>query len=66
MLRLFRHLVVFSPYCFSTGLLLSIYWSRKTANKPDVYMEMTKCDGGGDELYEDYDNVTVLGTEHDF
>ncbi|XP_039472732.1 receptor-type tyrosine-protein phosphatase eta-like [Oreochromis aureus] len=65
-LRLFRHLVVFSPYCFSTGLLLSIYWSRKTANKPDVSMEMTKCDGGGDELYEDYDNVTVLGTEHDF
>ncbi|CAI5659123.1 unnamed protein product [Oreochromis niloticus] len=65
-LRLFRHLVVFSPYCFSTGLLLSIYWSRKTANKPDVSMEMTKCDGGGDELYEDYDDVTVLGTEHDF
>ncbi|KAL3967620.1 hypothetical protein ACER0C_029653 [Sarotherodon galilaeus] len=65
-LRLFRHLVVFSPYCFSTGLLLSIYWSRKMANKPDVSMEMTKYDGGGDELYEDYDDVTVLGTEHDF
>ncbi|XP_076743975.1 receptor-type tyrosine-protein phosphatase eta-like [Maylandia zebra] len=65
-LRLFRHLVVFSPYCFSTGLLLSIYWSRKMTNNPAVSMEMTKCDGGGDELYEDYDNVTVLGTEHDF
>ncbi|XP_039879458.1 tenascin-X-like [Simochromis diagramma] len=65
-LRLFRHLVVFSPYCFSTGLLLSIYWSRKMTNNPAVSMEMTKCDGGGDELYEDYDDVTVLGTEHNF
>ncbi|KAL4009390.1 hypothetical protein ACER0C_003242 [Sarotherodon galilaeus] len=41
-LRLFCHLVVFCPYCISTGLLLSICWSRKTQNKPAVSMEMSQ------------------------
>ncbi|CAI5657439.1 unnamed protein product [Oreochromis niloticus] len=48
-LRLFSHLVVFSPYCISTGLLLSICCSRKTTNKPAVSMEMTQRDGGAAE-----------------
>ncbi|XP_025761659.1 uncharacterized protein LOC109199619 isoform X2 [Oreochromis niloticus] len=60
-LRLFCHLVVFCPYCISTGLLLSICWSRK--NKPAVSMEMTQRDGGGQGLDREYDDVT---TEHAF
>ncbi|KAL4009369.1 hypothetical protein ACER0C_003221 [Sarotherodon galilaeus] len=60
-LRLFCHLVVFCPYCISTGLLLSICWSRK--NKPAVSMEMTQRDGGGQGLDRKYDDVT---TEHAF
>ncbi|CAI5657387.1 unnamed protein product [Oreochromis niloticus] len=60
-LRLFCHLVVFCPYCISTGLLLSICWSRK--NKSAVSMEMTQRDGGGQGLDREYDDVT---TEHAF
>ncbi|KAL4009344.1 hypothetical protein ACER0C_003196 [Sarotherodon galilaeus] len=52
-LRLFCHLVVFCPYCISTGLLLSICSSRRTPNKPAVSMEMTQRDGGGQGLAED-------------
>ncbi|CAI5657418.1 unnamed protein product [Oreochromis niloticus] len=66
-LRLFCHLVVFCPYCISTGLLLSISWSRKTPNKPAVSMEMTQRDGGGQGLAEDGDDVTAdVTTEHAF
>ncbi|KAL4009410.1 hypothetical protein ACER0C_003262 [Sarotherodon galilaeus] len=66
-LRLFCHLVVFCPYCISTGLLLSISWSRKTQNKPVVSMEMSQRDGGGQGLAEDGDDVTDdVTTEHAF
>ncbi|CAI5657442.1 unnamed protein product [Oreochromis niloticus] len=66
-LRLFSHLVVFSPYCISTGLLLSICCSRKTTNKPAVSMEMTQRDGGAQGLDEECDDVTAdVTTEHDF
>ncbi|XP_039464981.1 uncharacterized protein LOC120438625 isoform X2 [Oreochromis aureus] len=70
-LRLFCHLVVFCPYCISTGLLLSISWSRKTPNKPAVSMEMSQRDGGGQGLAEDGDDVTDddtddVTTEHAF
>ncbi|CAI5657449.1 unnamed protein product [Oreochromis niloticus] len=66
-LRLFCHLVVFCPYCISTGLLLSISWSRKTQNKPVVSMEMSQRDGGGQGLAEDGDDVTAdVTTEHAF
>ncbi|XP_039464349.1 uncharacterized protein LOC116321233 isoform X1 [Oreochromis aureus] len=66
-LRLFCHLVVFSPYCISTGLLLSICWSRRTPNKPAVSMEMIQRDGGGQGLAEDGDDVTAdVTTEHAF
>ncbi|XP_030611081.1 receptor-type tyrosine-protein phosphatase H-like [Archocentrus centrarchus] len=66
-LRVFCHLVVFCPYCISTGLLWSIYSSRKMANKPAVSMEMTKCDDGDDGFEEDfYDTIDYVTTEHDF
>ncbi|XP_039858372.1 uncharacterized protein LOC120715430 [Simochromis diagramma] len=66
-LRLFCHLVVFCPYCISTGLLLSICCSRKTPNKQAVSMEMSQCDGGGQGLTEDGDDVTAdVTTEHAF
>ncbi|KAL4009435.1 hypothetical protein ACER0C_003287 [Sarotherodon galilaeus] len=66
-LRLFCHLVVFCPYCISTGLLLSISWSRKTQNKPVVSMEMSQRDGRGQGLAEDGDDVTAdVTTEHAF
>ncbi|XP_039899225.1 uncharacterized protein LOC120740816 [Simochromis diagramma] len=66
-LRLFCHLVVFCPYCISTGLLLSVCCSRKTPNKQAVSMEMSQCDGGGQGLAEDGDDVTAdVTTEHAF
>ncbi|XP_039464344.1 uncharacterized protein LOC116329876 [Oreochromis aureus] len=66
-LRLFCHLVVFCPYCISTGLLLSICCSRNTPNKPAVSMEMSQRDGGGQGLAEDGDDVTAdVTTEHAF
>ncbi|XP_025760681.1 uncharacterized protein LOC112845469 [Oreochromis niloticus] len=66
-LRLVCHLVVFCPYCISTGLLLSISWSRKQPNKPAVSMEMSQRDGGGQGLVEDGDDVTAdVTTEHAF
>ncbi|KAL4009419.1 hypothetical protein ACER0C_003271 [Sarotherodon galilaeus] len=50
-LRLFSHLVVFSPYCISTA----------------VSMEMTQRDGGAQGLDEECDDVTAdVTTEHDF
>ncbi|XP_030579017.1 uncharacterized protein LOC115775679 isoform X1 [Archocentrus centrarchus] len=66
-LRLFCHLVVFCPYCISTGLLLSICCSRRTPNRPDISMEMTQRDGGGQGLEEDYDDIIAnVTTEHAF
>uniref|UniRef100_A0AAZ1X9K7 Ig-like domain-containing protein n=1 Tax=Oreochromis aureus TaxID=47969 RepID=A0AAZ1X9K7_OREAU len=66
-LRLVCHLVVFCPYCISTGLLLSICCSRKTQNKLAVSMEMTQRDRGGQGLAEDGDDVTDdVTTEHAF
>ncbi|XP_038565633.1 uncharacterized protein LOC119896197 isoform X1 [Micropterus salmoides] len=66
-LRLCCHLVVFCPYCVSTGLMLSICCSRKTGNKPAVSMEMTQRVGGSDELDGDYDDITAdVTTEHAF
>lgn len=66
-LRLVCHLVVFCPYFISTGLLLSICWSRKTANKPAVSIEMSQRDRGGQGLDEDGDDVTAdVTTEHAF
>ncbi|XP_039883828.1 uncharacterized protein LOC120731082 isoform X1 [Simochromis diagramma] len=63
-LRLFCHLVVFCPYCISTGLLLSICCSRKTLNKPAISMEMTQHHRG-QELDEDCDDITAdVTTEH--
>ncbi|KAL4009740.1 hypothetical protein ACER0C_003592 [Sarotherodon galilaeus] len=51
-LRLVCHLVVFCPYCISTGLLLSICCSRKTYRR-------------GQELDEDYNDITAdVTTEH--
>ncbi|XP_038566004.1 Fc receptor-like A isoform X4 [Micropterus salmoides] len=66
-LRLCCHLVVFCPYCVSTGLMLSICCSRKTGNKPAVSMEMTQRVGGSDELDGDYEDITAdVTTEHAF
>ncbi|CAI5657412.1 unnamed protein product [Oreochromis niloticus] len=66
-LRLFCHLVVFCPYCISTGLLLYICCSRKIPNKTSVSMEMIQHDGGGQGLAEDGDDVTAdVTTEHAF
>ncbi|XP_025766879.1 uncharacterized protein LOC109203765 isoform X1 [Oreochromis niloticus] len=63
-LRLFCHLVVFCPYCISTGLLLSICCSRKTPIKPAISMEMTQHHRG-QKLDEDYDDITAdVTTEH--
>ncbi|XP_039858375.1 uncharacterized protein LOC120715434 [Simochromis diagramma] len=65
LLRLFCHLVVFCPYCISTGLLL--YIRRKALNRPAVSMEMTQHDGGGQRLEEECDDDTVdVTTEHAF
>ncbi|XP_038565669.1 uncharacterized protein LOC119896233 isoform X2 [Micropterus salmoides] len=66
-LRLCCHLVVFCPYCVSTGLMLSICCSRKTGNKPAVSMEMTQRVGGSDELDGKCDDITAdVITEHAF
>ncbi|XP_022625060.1 uncharacterized protein LOC111239456 [Seriola dumerili] len=65
--RLLCHLLVFCPYCICTGLILSIYCSRKTGNKAAVSMEMTQPVGGGQGLDEDYDDITAdVTTEHEF
>ncbi|XP_026180858.1 uncharacterized protein LOC113140939 [Mastacembelus armatus] len=57
--RLLCHLLVFSPYCVCTVLMVSICCSRKTGNKPAVSMEMTQH---GDE----YDDITAdVTTVHD-
>ncbi|KAL4009396.1 hypothetical protein ACER0C_003248 [Sarotherodon galilaeus] len=56
-LRLFCHLVVFCPYCISTGLLLSI----------SVSIEMSQRDKGCQGLDKDGDDVTAdVTTEHAF
>ncbi|KAL4009391.1 hypothetical protein ACER0C_003243 [Sarotherodon galilaeus] len=56
-LRLFCHLVVFCPYCISTGLLLSI----------SVSIEMSQRDRGCQGLDKDGDDVTAdVTTEHAF
>ncbi|XP_038566003.1 Fc receptor-like A isoform X3 [Micropterus salmoides] len=66
-LRLCCHLVVFCPYCVSTGLMLSICCSRKTGNKPAVSMEMTQRVGGSDKLDGECDDITAdVTTEHAF
>ncbi|CAI5669561.1 unnamed protein product [Oreochromis niloticus] len=69
-LRLFCHLVVFCLYCISTGLLLSIYCSRKTRDKQPVSMEMTQRDGESQQLQpldEECDDFTAnITTEHAF
>ncbi|CAI5657475.1 unnamed protein product [Oreochromis niloticus] len=63
-LRLVCHLVVFCPYCISTGLLLSICCSRKTPIKLAISMEMTQH-RRGQELDGDYDDITAdVTTEH--
>ncbi|CAK6982077.1 uncharacterized protein LOC115775678 isoform X2, partial [Scomber scombrus] len=61
--RLFCHLVVISPYCISSVLMVSIYCSRRTGNRPAVSMETSQRDAGGQGSDGDYDDVT---TEHDF
>ncbi|XP_071315543.1 uncharacterized protein [Trachinotus anak] len=53
LIRLLFHLLVFSPFCISTGLLVSICGSRKTGNKPAVSMEMNQPVGGGQGLDEE-------------
>ncbi|XP_030578990.1 uncharacterized protein LOC115775659 [Archocentrus centrarchus] len=59
--------VVFCPYCISTGLLLSICCSRKTPNRSAISMETTHQGGGGQELDDEYDDITAdVTTEHDF
>ncbi|XP_030580911.1 uncharacterized protein LOC115777217, partial [Archocentrus centrarchus] len=66
-LRLFCHLVVFCPYCISTGLLWSICCSMKTPNKPAVSMGTAQHGGGGQGLEEEYNDVTAdVITEHAF
>ncbi|XP_038565640.1 uncharacterized protein LOC119896197 isoform X2 [Micropterus salmoides] len=66
-LRLCCHLVVFCPYCVSTGLMLSICCSRKTGNKPAVSMEMTQAVGGSEKLDGEYNDITAdVTTEHAF
>ncbi|XP_030578983.1 uncharacterized protein LOC115775651 [Archocentrus centrarchus] len=64
--ELFCHLVVFCPYCISTGLLLSICWSRKTPIRSAIFTEMTQQGGGGQGLGEDYDITADVTTEHAF
>ncbi|XP_038587536.1 uncharacterized protein LOC119912416 isoform X3 [Micropterus salmoides] len=52
-LRLCCHLVVFCPYCVSTGLMLSICCGRKTGNRAAVSTEMTRRVGGSDDIAAD-------------
>ncbi|CAK6984546.1 hemicentin-2-like, partial [Scomber scombrus] len=61
--RLLCHLVVISTYCICSVLMVSIYCSRRTGNRPAVSMETSQRDAGGQGSDGDYDDVT---TEHDF
>ncbi|XP_071403178.1 high affinity immunoglobulin gamma Fc receptor I-like [Centroberyx affinis] len=65
--RLLCHLVVFCPYCISTVLMVSLYRSRTTGNKPAVSMETAQRGGGDQGLDEEYDDIAAdVTTEHDF
>ncbi|XP_078138399.1 uncharacterized protein LOC144538167 isoform X2 [Centroberyx gerrardi] len=65
--RLLCHLVVFCPYCISTVLMVSLYRSRTTGNKPAVSMETAQLDGGDEGLDEEYDDIAAdVTTEHNF
>ncbi|XP_071403175.1 low affinity immunoglobulin gamma Fc region receptor III-A-like isoform X2 [Centroberyx affinis] len=65
--RLLCHLVVFCPYCISTVLMVSLYRSRTTGNKPAVSMETAQCGRGDQGLDEEYDDIAAdVTTEHDF
>ncbi|XP_030579225.1 CD276 antigen-like [Archocentrus centrarchus] len=65
--RLFCHLVVFCPYCISTGLLLSICYNKKTPNRPAASMEVTQQHEEAQALAEECDDVTAdVTTEHAF
>ncbi|XP_062294362.1 contactin-5-like [Scomber scombrus] len=61
--RLLCHLVVISPYCICSVLMVSIYCSRRTGNRPAVSMETSQRDAGGQGSDGERDDVT---TEHDF
>ncbi|KAG7236282.1 hypothetical protein INR49_001198 [Caranx melampygus] len=60
--RVLCHLVVICPYCVSTILMISIYCSRRTGNKPHVSIKMnTRVQS------EEYVSVSNdVTTEHDF
>ncbi|XP_029992656.1 uncharacterized protein LOC115421084 isoform X2 [Sphaeramia orbicularis] len=63
--RLFLHLLVASPYCVSTVLMVSIYRKRITGRRAAVAMETRQRHVGDED--EHYDDVAAgVAIEHDF
>ncbi|XP_040887665.1 Fc receptor-like B isoform X2 [Toxotes jaculatrix] len=54
LVKLLCHLLVISPYCISTVLMVLAYCSRKTGNKPAVVMEMAPRLERGQGLDDEY------------
>ncbi|XP_026225370.1 low affinity immunoglobulin gamma Fc region receptor II-a-like [Anabas testudineus] len=65
MFRLICHLVVISPYCASTGLMVSIYCCRKKGKTPPVTVEMGQ-DAESDQGWRSENVNADVTTEHDF
>ncbi|XP_038588386.1 uncharacterized protein LOC119913134 [Micropterus salmoides] len=66
-LSVIRHLVVFSPYCVATVLMLSLYRQRPTGRNPPVSTTTSPLREDGEKLDQPYDDVMAdVTTEHHF
>nr|XP_046237400.1 B-cell receptor CD22-like isoform X2 [Scatophagus argus] len=67
MLRVIRYVVVASPYCVSTVLMLSLCCRRPTGGKPPVSMTMRPAKEDDERMGQMHDDVTDdVTTEHHF
>ncbi|XP_038587844.1 Fc receptor-like protein 5 isoform X2 [Micropterus salmoides] len=66
-LNAIRHLVVFSPYCVATVLMLSLYRQRLTGRHPPVSTRTAPLREDGEGLDQPFDGVIAdVTTEHHF